>query len=174
MTTMDSIPSMFFSSLWTSSSEKIGKNHHPQIATMQDWINLNFHSNTNIISQMTHLSSCNMASTNSHISVQTPSPFLTFEIILGTIPIHIPCKTLSINSIQYKHQYNLCAIIHHCDFHFTTRLFDNQNRIWIYDGQKNDGFPSLEHVSFDYSNLNILSTLHNADAHIYVYALMIP
>ena len=141
LTTTEYIPTLFFSGLWTTSSQKLSSQFHPPNASIQTWIDLDLCSKKKNYSLPTHNTICNPCFFVTNIYVGKPPPLLKFEITPGTLPIPIPCKTISLHTFDSTINYNLCAIIYLGNFHFTARLFHNEH-IWTYDGQKNNGFPS--------------------------------
>lgn len=177
--TNDYIPSIFFSSLWTTWSNLTHSSRRPQKADTQQWIDLAFEAKKNQNhhhhrDKIRHASVCTTSAiTNSHICLNGSPPLLTFEIVPETLPQHVPSRELNITEAlnNSKTLYRLHSIIYHGDYHFTSRLFSyTNNSIWTYDGQKNNGFPQLESSS-DYSNSQTLMTLDGRSAHIYVYGL---
>ena len=168
-TTTEYIPTLFFSTLWTASSQTLSSQFYPPNATIQAWIDLDLRSKEKIHSPMTYNTNCNPCFFVTNIYVDKPPPLLKFEITSGTLPVPIPCRTISLHTFDSTINYNLCAIIYLGNFHFTARLFHGEY-IWIYDGQKNDGFPSHKQSWSSISNLHDLTTLQMHDAHIYVYS----
>ena len=169
ITTTDYIPALFFSELWMTSSEKLSSKFHPPNATIQNWLDLDLRVKQKNHSPTTHNTVCNPCLFVTHIYVDKPSPLLKFEITPGTVPIPIPSRTISLQTFDSSITYNLRAIIYLGNFHFTARLFHAED-IWIYDGQKNDGYPSQKRSWSSISNLHDLTTLELRDAHIYVYS----
>ena len=164
-------PSIFLTSLWTTWSEQIGHHNHPHTANTQDWIDLYFETQNNIINQtVPHNSSCPTSSTNSYAYVNNPSPLLTFEIAPAIVPLHVPKIKIKIRKRDTFVEYYLRAIIYLGNFHFTARLIDACQRVWIYDSQKNDGNPSPDKSMFNNLDLQDVTTLDDRCAHLYVYA----
>ena len=174
--TNEHIPSIFFSNLWTSWSEQLHSNNYPQTANTQNWIDLCLTAKEKQINQslFQHSPTCFTPFRTSYTYIlENCSPLLTFEIAPNTIPLHVPNKKIYIKTslLNSTQEYNLRAIIYYGSYHFTTRLFDKENNIWIYDGQKNNGFPKFDGTLLDDSNLNNLTSLEDRTGHIYIYAL---
>lgn len=176
LSTNDYMPTIFFSSLWTKFCSTTTDNPPPKTASTQDWIDLIFkgkekersHSSTS------HCLNCSPATPchTSNIYFDHAPPFLTFEIAPHTIPLHTPSIKLYIKTSpsQPLTEYQFRAVIYHGDYHFTARIIDPHNNIYIYDGQKNEGFPSFESKLIDYKNFKNFTTLHGRSAHIYIYS----
>lgn len=168
------IPPIFYTTLWNTYS---GSTPSPNIATTQEWIDLAFQAKAMNYNQclILHSSNCETLSNTSHICMNNTPPFLTFEIMPNTIPVHIPNKSIRIRSstIDKTNTYTLRAIIYHGQYHFTVRLFDKNNNIWIYDGQKNEGFPTFDSSLQNHTNLHFLTSLDERSANTYLYSLSI-
>lgn len=65
--------------------------------------------------------------------------------------------------------YRLAGIVYHGNFHFSSRLFLPDDTVWVYDGQINGGYATLEvNLTPDYTVE--LATLNGKKAHVLVYA----
>jgi hypothetical protein len=167
----DSLPSIFFTPLWSTWSQRttINNNAPPEKATTQQWIDLYFQSKQNSDCHLVHSTNCTASSASCQVYIDNSSPLISFEVVPDTRPVHVPSIDLHIQSRQRRIQYSLRGIIYCGQYHFTARLFDSHHNIWIYDGQANGGFPSSECMLADFSDLTQLTFLHGRNAHLYLY-----
>jgi hypothetical protein len=168
----DYIPTILYNTLWSTWCEQSNNNPcHPQSATTQDWIDLAFLAKSLTHSPVSHNTNCTAPSIIQHVYIKDPSPLLTIEVQPSLDPIFLSSKTLIIKTLNSHVEYNLRAIVYHGNFHFTSRLFDPQNGVWIYDDQKNNGFPILEKTSTDPFHPHDMRAIDNRLAHLYIYGL---
>ena len=174
-TTLDEyIPTIFFSSLWSSWCEEISNTNDYHTATTQNWLDLSIETKTKRHNMSSNINSTsNNISTNCELYVHDPPPLLMFEISPDTTPKHIPNNTLTLKTSNTFITYHLRSIIYYGQFHFTARLFDELQHAWSYDSQKNEGIPLSDNSwnNSNRSNLDYLTTLQGRYAHIYIYGL---
>ena len=122
---------------------------------------------------------CNMCLTTSLAFVNSP-PVLFLEVpmkagssLSGILPSwHIEVPSPSYTSS--KKCYWLTGVIYFGSFHFTSRLISENDSVWKYDGQSNNGVPIFEFTTLrsDSELLHFL-TLDSRKAHIYVYCITV-
>ena len=157
------LPTIFFNSLWTKPSRTVYDRDPPRTASTQEWLDMIFEAK---LQQMSN------SSERSRIYLDDPPPFLTFETVPHTAPLHLPSFHLDIKSSYSNNfaQYHLSAIIYHGNYHFTARIIDPNKNVYTYDGQKKNGFPSFESKSCDIKNCEYLTEHDGRSAHLYIYS----
>ena len=164
--TNDFLPTIFFYSLWTKSSQTLNEREPPRTASTQKWIDIIFEAKLQQISNSFERHS---------IYLDDPPPFLTFEIVPQNDPLHdlhLPSLNLNIKSSpsDCHTQYHLSAIIYHGNYHFTARIVDPNKNVYTYDGQKKNGFPSFESKLSDIENCEYFAEHDGQSAHLYIYS----
>jgi hypothetical protein len=168
----NSIPSILLDSLWATWCNELGIINQCDTASTQDWIDLA--TNVTRHQHATSTSGCNMPSGTCNIYVHHPPPLITFEIPPTTKQKNIPNMTLNIKTFENSIKYKLRSIIYHGNFHFTARLFNDNQFLWSYDGQQNNGVPLSEKTRWNTlqnSEFEKIITLEERKAHLLVYAL---
>ena len=140
----DHLPSIFYSSMWTTWCESTGTDHIPATASTQNWIDLGLRARLIEHCSTPANAPCSGPCAISCVHIHNAPPLLVFEIVPGTLPSHIPIKVLNVACSHGVNRYSLRTIVYLGQFHFTTRLLDKQGGIWCYDGQKNGGTASQE------------------------------
>lgn len=72
-----------------------------------------------------------------------PPPLLAFDTSMPG-PKILPSPTVILPSATGHHTYVLCGAIYMGDYHFSTRLLDVEDRVWLHDGQIASGHPRLD------------------------------
>jgi len=170
----DHLPSIFYSSMWTTWCESTEIDHIPATASTQDWIDLGLQARLIEHRSTPANAPCSGPCAISHVYVHDAPPLLVFEIVPGTLPMHIPTKVLNVAYSHGVNIYSLRAIVYLGQFHFTARLLDKQGGIWRYDGRENGGTPSREgswSAIDETAQSHALTSLDGRSAHLYVYGL---
>lgn len=112
--------------------------------------------------------SCNVRDITGSRERQICKPYVYFEIH-PDLPCVQVSKTLTIPCMKELCSYRLAGIVYHGNFHFSSRLFLPDDTVWVYDGQINGGYATLEvNLTPDYTVE--LAALNGKKAHVLVYA----
>jgi len=144
--------------------------------SLQGWINLFLQRECAKENGRRSLSSSLIPIEDSHamehtrVVLQSTPPMLYFEVVSTPTCTFLPSVELVLPTLNGCVTYNLRGILYFGDQHFTARLFLH-GRIWVYDGQINEGTPVLDDHMFSLGSDGFLSRLSDHDAIVYLYCM---
>lgn len=164
---VDALPSMCALHIWSvlSQATDVPIDSSPSVASWTSMFLCSIiHTNRNLWTTMV-CPQCSTASLSPSVCFDSPPSMLVFENVVGSQVRLTPSSEIALPTTATTHaKYDLRGIIDLEGFHFTARIFDAfpSPVHWSYDGQKNNGTPTLQKV---------LTPHPNTEGCIYVYAL---
>jgi hypothetical protein len=143
----DALPSTCVSRIWTALTADISFVPAKGTESIKMWVSVFLqcvlHRNKEIWRAMT-CPTCGAASLSPAVCFHSPPPMLIFEDDPSTQPHLLPSPVIAIPTAAKDAEYDLRGIINLAGYHFTAQLLEPfSNTAWFYDGQINQGTPTL-------------------------------